>query len=241
MSIQVGFCRNCGGTAALGRPASPHCRAALGWTAEGGCPSVSVWARLSRRRPAHPSASLRLPPSTVQGIAESRTLQQSESANNLQFLTRKQGSSRKHFSRQERIIPAGVFNLHRVSQFGIVFYQRLRRPHFLPVQQMPQLQRIHRGLRLEVVVRNYVGRFGPVSNDFYFFFPLLQFGGLVKVVVTIIPIAVIAVEPALKPMLVVAAMQADISDARRDMLGGSERATEQRLIDVAETDVMAHE
>src|ERR1035441_3026172 len=104
---------------------------------------------------------------------------------------------------------------------------------------MLQLQRIHRGFRLKVIVRDYVGRFGPVRDDFYFFFPLLQFGGLVEVVVTVV--AVVAVEPALKPMLVVAAMQAHISDARRDMLGGSERSPEQRLIDVAETDVMAHE
>ncbi len=36
-------------------------------------------------------------------------------------------------------------------------------------------------------------------------------------------------------------MQADVSDARRDVLGRPERTPQQRLIDVVETDVVARE
>src|SRR5216683_487346 len=90
-----------------------------------------------------------------------------------------------------------------------------------------------------MIVRNHVCRFGAARDALDLFFPFLQFRGLVEIVVTVVP--VIAVEPALKPMLIVAAMEADVSDARRDMLGRSERTPQQRLIDVAETDVVAHE
>src|ERR1700676_724133 len=80
-----------------------------------------------------------------------------------------------------------------------------------------------------------------MRDDLHFFFPLLQFRGLVEIVVTVITIAVVAVEPALKPMFIVAAMQSDVSHARRDMLGRPERTPQQGLIDVAEADVVAHE
>src|ERR1700674_2520719 len=92
-----------------------------------------------------------------------------------------------------------------------------------------------------MIVRNHVCRFGAARDALDLFFPLLQFRGLVEIVVTVITISVVAVEPALKPMLIVAAMKADVSHARRNMLGRSERTPQQGLIDVAEADVVAHE
>src|ERR1700733_5057933 len=68
-----------------------------------------------------------------------------------------------------------------------------------------------------------------------FFFPILQFRGLVEVVVTVI--AAVAVEP----LLVVAAVQADVSDTGGDMLGRGEGMPDLRLIDVSEASVLEHE
>jgi hypothetical protein len=58
---------------------------------------------------------------------------------------------------QQRIISTRIFNLNHLSEFGIVFDERLWGADFPSVQQMPQLQRIHGGFGLEMIVRDHVG------------------------------------------------------------------------------------
>src|ERR1700690_1811349 len=90
-----------------------------------------------------------------------------------------------------------------------------------------------------MIVRDHKRRIGFLRDSLDLFFPFLQFCWFVEIVITIV--AVVAVDAALKPMLVIAPVQPNISYSRCDVLGGTKRTPQQRLIDIAETDVVASE
>src|SRR5580765_3809200 len=109
-------------------------------------------------------------------------------------------SPSQSFSGQQRIIPARIFHLRDFFQLWITSDQRLRRRNILPAQQMLELQSVHRCFGLEMIISDYIGRFGFARDYLIFLFPFLQLRRLVQIVVTVV--SIVAVEP----LIVVAAM-----------------------------------
>src|SRR2546427_3720126 len=113
--------------------------------------------------------------------------------------------------------------------------QCLRRRNLLAAERMLELQRVHRRLRLEMIVGDYVGRLGLARDYLNFLFPFLQLRRLIQIVVAVVPIV------AVEPLIVVAAMKAHVPNTRCYVLSWRERVPEQRLIDVAEANILSIE
>ena len=86
-----------------------------------------------------------------------------------------------------------------------------------------------------MVVGDDVGGLGSGGDVFDAVLPGGQFPLVVEIVVAVV--AIVGIEP----LLVVASVQAHVGDGRGNVLGGSKRAAQHRLIDVTEGDIFVAE
>ena len=113
--------------------------------------------------------------------------------------------------------------------------ERRRGGHALSGQQVLEFERVHTRFGLKMIIRDHIRDICLVSDALNLLFPSRNFGLGVEIVVAVIP--VIAIEP----LIVVASVQTHIAERRGHMFGGLERAPDQRLIDIAESNVLARE
>ena len=121
------------------------------------------------------------------------------------------------------------------AQFRIFPDQRRWGRHSFSRDHSFQLQRVDAGLAFKMVVGDDVGRLGFLGDVFDSFLPANQLLFVVEIVVAVV--AVIEIEP----LIVVPSVQANVGNRCGDVLGRGERTSENRLIDIAETDVLVRE
>src|SRR5262249_52018347 len=120
-------------------------------------------------------------------------------------------------------------------QLGIMLNETCRRLHLASADQVLQLQSVNRGLAFEVVVGNHVCDLRLARDLLDTWLPLCEFTFAVQIVIAVGRLLV------LEPLIIVAAVETNIADRRGCVRGGSDGASQERLINVAEADTLLRE
>ena len=137
------------------------------------------------------------------------------------------------------VSPSGIIaivsEVGEFPEFRIVLNQAGRSFRALAGDHCLEFDGIYSGFALEVVIRDHERGLRPVGYVLDPLFPTIQFAFFVEIVVAVVTIV------GVEPLIVVATMKTDIGDRSSHVLGGSERFSQHRLVDVAEGDVLARE
>src|ERR1700678_1780452 len=121
------------------------------------------------------------------------------------------------FHSRRTLDSAGFARLGNFTQLPISLQQRLRHRHLTSCKHVLELKRIYRRFALKVIVGDDEGLLRFAGDSVNASFPSCQFRLGVKIVVTIVA------RVAVKPLLIIAPVQADVADGRGDMLCRGDR------------------